>query len=114
MNFGMESDNKTNKQTNKQTILSSYNYAKTNLQLINFVLGIWAIILHRSELHPKNEEFLKAPSHTHVPLTYKDELALLKTLDTFGNCQRPVFSFGVSQNNKPVKFWTQLVVEVVR
>ena len=29
----------------------------------------------------------------------------LKTLDTIGNCQRPVFSLDVSQlyNNKPVK-----------
>ena len=37
----------------------------------------------------------------------------LKALDTFGNCQRTVFSLGVSQhmhkNNKSVKIWTQLV-----
>ena len=37
----------------------------------------------------------------------------LKTLDTFGNCQRPVFSLGASQqyaqNSNPVKIWTQLV-----
>ena len=40
----------------------------------------------------------------------------LKTLDTFGNCQRPVVSLGVSQhnawNNKSVKIWTELVIEV--
>ena len=43
----------------------------------------------------------------------------LKTLDTIGNFQRPVFSHGVSQqmhikNYKPVKIWAQLVVEVAR
>ena len=36
----------------------------------------------------------------------------------FGNCQRPVFSFGVSQHlkkdNKSVKMWPQLVIEVAR
>ena len=40
----------------------------------------------------------------------------LKTLDTIGNCQRPVFSLGVFQhmhiNNKHVKIWAQSVVEV--
>ena len=39
----------------------------------------------------------------------------LKTRDTIGKCQRQVFSLGVSQHmhkNKPVKIWTQLVVEV--
>ena len=45
-------------------------------------------------------------------------LLTLKTLNTIGNCQRPVFSLGVSQqyayNNKPVKILVQLVVEVVR
>ena len=41
----------------------------------------------------------------------------LKTLDTIGNCQRPVFSLSVSQhawNKKPVEIWTQLDVEVAR
>ena len=42
----------------------------------------------------------------------------LKALDALGNCQRPVFSLGVSQhtmyayNNKSVKIWTQLVIKV--
>ena len=45
-----------------------------------------------------------------------DEWYLLKTLDTIGNCQRPVFSLAVSQhmhtctNNKPVKIWAQSVI----
>ena len=43
----------------------------------------------------------------------------LKALNTFANCQRQVFSLGVSQhiyslNNKPVQIWTQLVIEVAR
>ncbi len=37
---------------------------------------------------------------------------------TFGNCQRPVPSLGVSQYmheiNKPAKLWAQLVFEVAR
>ena len=33
--------------------------------------------------------------------------SFLKALDTFGNCQRPVFSFGVSQHmNKRTNLWT--------
>ena len=36
-------------------------------------------------------------------------MKMLKTLDTIGNCQRLVFTVGVSQdmqkNNKPVKIW---------
>ena len=33
-----------------------------------------------------------------------------KTLDTFGNCQRPIFSLSVSQQmHEPVKIWAQLV-----
>ena len=35
----------------------------------------------------------------------------LKPVDTIGNCQRPVFSLGVSQHmhkiTKPVKIWAQ-------
>ena len=38
----------------------------------------------------------------------------LKTLDTFGNCHRPVFSLGVYINNKPVNILAQLVVKVAR
>ena len=41
----------------------------------------------------------------------------LKESDTFGNCQRPVFSLGASQHmhtNKPVKTFPQLVIEVAR
>ena len=38
--------------------------------------------------------------------------------DNLGNCQRPVFSLGVphhiAKNNKPVKIWAQLVIEVAR
>ena len=37
----------------------------------------------------------------------------LKTLDTFGNCQRLVFPLDVS-DQKPVKNLTQLLVEVVK
>ena len=48
---------------------------------------------------------------------------LVKTLDTFVYCQRPVFSLGVyieqggvsqhyAQNYKPVKIWTQLALEL--
>ena len=47
--------------------------------------------------------------------TYTDPF--IPTVETFGNCQRPVSSLGVSQhaqNNKPVKIRTQLVVEVAR
>ena len=35
-------------------------------------------------------------------------------MDTFGNCQRPVFSLGVpqrAQNNKPVKICAQLIIK---
>ena len=33
--------------------------------------------------------------------------SLVKALDTFGNCQRPVFSFGVSQHmHKIINLWT--------
>ena len=51
--------------------------------------------------------------------TYKKNVHArgLKTLDTIGNCLRPVFSLGVSQhalNNKPVKITAQSVVEVAR
>ena len=42
----------------------------------------------------------------------------LSALNTFGNCQRPVISLGVSQHiwkqNKTVKFWTQWFVKVAR
>ena len=38
----------------------------------------------------------------------------LKTVDTIGSCQRLVFTVGVSQHNKPVKIWAQLVIEVAR
>ena len=43
----------------------------------------------------------------------QERKTVLKALDTFGNCQRPMFSLGVSQH-MPVKIWAQLVVEVVR
>ena len=48
-----------------------------------------------------------------------DELLYcLKTLDTFGNCRRQVFSLDVSQHmhqiKQTVKIWAQLVVEVAR
>ena len=37
---------------------------------------------------------------------------------SFGNCQRPVFSLGVSQHNgynkQTVETWAQLVIEVAR
>jgi len=41
---------------------------------------------------------------------------LMAQRDTFGNCQRPVFSLGVTQHayDKSVKIWTQLVMEVAR
>ena len=45
---------------------------------------------------------------------------ILKTLDTIGDCQRLVFTVGVSQhnmhknNNKPVKIRAKSVVEVAR
>ena len=42
----------------------------------------------------------------------------LKALDTFGNCQRPLFLHAVSQhmhkNNTTVNIWAQLVIEVAR
>ena len=42
----------------------------------------------------------------------------LKTLDTFGSCQRSVFSLGVSQhyayNDKPAKNWAQFGIELAR
>ena len=44
-------------------------------------------------------------------------VSILKTLDTIGNCQRRVFSLGVSQHRhktKPVTIGAQLVVEVAR
>jgi hypothetical protein len=46
------------------------------------------------------------------------DVITLTAMDTFGNCQRPIFSLGVSQhihkNNKPVKIWTQLVINVAK
>ena len=37
-------------------------------------------------------------------------------LDSFGNCQRPVFSLAVSQhnNNKLAQIWTKLAIQVLR
>ena len=42
--------------------------------------------------------------------------SIFKTLDTSGNCQRPFFSLGVSQNKhiKPVTVWAQLFIEIAR
>ena len=65
---------------------------------------------------------LKAKMKSRIQYTvekYKKYPNPLKTLDTIGNCQRPVFSLGVSQQvhkliNKPVKIWAQLVVKVAR
>ena len=47
------------------------------------------------------------------PLKTVDTIGIfvLKTLDTSGNCQRPVFSLGVSLG---VKISAQLVVQVAR
>ena len=44
-------------------------------------------------------------------------LFTLKEVETIGNCQRQIFSFGVSQRmhkNKPVKIRAPLVIEVAR
>ena len=43
---------------------------------------------------------------------YRKGPMALKTLDTFGKCQRPVFSLGVTMHNiTNLKIWTQLVIE---
>ena len=54
----------------------------------------------------------------YIVLYQEKQQIYLKTLDTIGNCQRQVFSLGVSQHtckkNKTVNIWAQLVVEVAR
>ena len=51
-------------------------------------------------------------------LDVKPYVVCICSLKALGNCQRPVFSLGLSQynvyKNKPVKIWTQLVIEVAR
>ena len=57
-------------------------------------------------------------SRQRIPLVFLRSLIVLKTLDTIGNCQRPVFSLGVSQhmhkNYKSVKILAQSVMNVAR
>ena len=54
--------------------------------------------------------------HSNTILTWFTFSLYFKGMDTFSNCQRPVFSLGVSQHAMSIQIcdiWTQLVIKVV-
>ena len=65
----------------------------------------------------KDSARLKTSGHNYL-LHLPNVFWLLKKLDTIGNCQRPLFSLGVSKHmhkiTNLVKIWAQSVVEVAR